>query len=111
MTVAAAADLTLYRLGPDDFGVISAIRRVWDAAGQVSEKTRSAGCLVCLAMRKRRVQADRVDRLSTIVKVTHCVVNVSVSMMVEILGCQYQDDLAQDGVVQHDAAKHPSLTF
>jgi YD repeat-containing protein len=39
MTVAAAADLTLYRLGPDDFGVISAIRRVWDAAGQVSEKT------------------------------------------------------------------------
>ena len=94
MTVAAAADLTLYRLGPDDFGVISGIRRVWDAVGQVSEKTSSAGRLVFFEMRKRRVEANRVDRLSTIVKVTHGVVNVSVSMMVEILGCQYQDDLA-----------------
>jgi hypothetical protein len=94
MTVATAADLTLYRLLPDDFGVISAIRRVRDSAGQVSEKTRSAGRLVFFEMRKRRVQADRVDRLSTIVNVTHGAVNVSVRIMVEIVGCQYQDDLA-----------------
>jgi len=94
MTVATAADLTLYRLGADDFGVISAIRRVWDAFGQFSKKTRSAGRLVFFEMRKRRIQADCVDRLSTNVKVTHDAVNVLVSMMVEILGCQSQDDLA-----------------
>jgi hypothetical protein len=69
ITIATAADLTLNRLVPHDFGVIFGIRGVWDAVGQFGKKTRTTRRVVFFEMRNTRGHARRINRLAAIVKV------------------------------------------
>jgi hypothetical protein len=106
-----AADLTLNRLFPHDFGVVFAIRGVWNATGQFGEKTRSARRLVFFEMRNSGGQACEINRLAATVKVSHVPIDLAVSVELKVLLRQQHDDLAKNGAVKQDAAKQAPLSF
>jgi hypothetical protein len=106
-----AADFTLNRLFPHDFGVIFAIRGAWDATGQFGEKTRSARRLVFFEMRNSGGHACRMNRLAATVKVSHDPIDSAVSVELKVLLRQQHDDLTKNGAVKQDAAKQAPLSF